>query len=165
MSKRNLAPLSSGSNITQWPLAQNSTPNPSVANQWHGSDSEVQTSNDLTTSQSWNAFEDSNVNLSLASFENLPQKSEPKIPAYYTSTSRDYFGSSKDFSELGFQRSTIEESAPSLPFNDVIAGSSFPSELPSMGITLPRPLGQKSTNPFDLPYDSDLESSTMVCDI
>ena len=114
-----------------------------------------------TSEQSWNAFEDSNVNLSLASFENLPQKSEPKIPAYYTSTSRDYFGSSKvlmvplwiilskweccfnaicpnscarpqDFSELGFQRSTIEESAPSLPFNDVIAGSSFPSELPSM---------------------------------
>eukprot|EP00268_Persea_americana_P007231 TRINITY_DN12661_c0_g1_i6.p1 TRINITY_DN12661_c0_g1~~TRINITY_DN12661_c0_g1_i6.p1 ORF type:complete len:495 (-),score=63.42 TRINITY_DN12661_c0_g1_i6:1730-3007(-) len=51
MSKRNLAPLSSVSNITQWPLAQNSTPYPSAANQWHGSDSEVQTSNDLTTSQ------------------------------------------------------------------------------------------------------------------
>eukprot|EP00268_Persea_americana_P007229 TRINITY_DN12661_c0_g1_i4.p1 TRINITY_DN12661_c0_g1~~TRINITY_DN12661_c0_g1_i4.p1 ORF type:complete len:648 (-),score=112.43 TRINITY_DN12661_c0_g1_i4:423-2366(-) len=161
MSKRNLAPLSSVSNITQWPLAQNSTPYPSAANQWHGSDSEVQTSNDLTTSQSWNAFEDSTVNLSLASFENLPHKSEPKIPAYYTSTSGDHFESSKDFSELGFRRSTIEESAPSLPLNDVIAGSSFPSELPSMGVTLPRPLGQKSTNPFDLPHDSDLESSTM----
>lgn len=159
-SKINLAPLSSVSS-TQWSLAQNSTPYPSAANQWHGSASEVQASNDLTTSQSWNAFEDSTVNLSLASFENLPQKSEPKIPAYYTPTSGDHFESSKDFSEVGFQRSTIEESAPSLPFNDVIAGSSFPSELPSMGVTLPRPLGQKSTNPFDLPYDSDLESSTM----
>ncbi|XXG41104.1 hypothetical protein AAC387_Pa01g1645 [Persea americana] len=132
----------------------------------HPSAKDYETKPTAPSENSWNAFEDSNVNLSLASFENLPQKSEPKIPAYYTSTSRDYFGSSKvlmDFSELGFQRSTIEESAPSLPFNDVIAGSSFPSELPSMGITLPRPLGQKSTNPFDLPYDSDLESSTMEC--
>lgn len=114
-----------------------------------------------TSEQSWNAFEDSTVNLSLASFENLPQKSEPKIPAYYTPTFGDHFESSKvlmvplwiilskwesffnaifpnssarpqDFSEVGFQRSTIEESAPSLPFNDVIAGSPFPSELPSM---------------------------------
>lgn len=35
----------------------------------------------------------------------------------------------------------------------------------SQGGAPPPTLGRKSTNPFDLSYDSDLEPSTMVCDI
>eukprot|EP00262_Sarcandra_glabra_P002210 TRINITY_DN1247_c0_g1_i1.p1 TRINITY_DN1247_c0_g1~~TRINITY_DN1247_c0_g1_i1.p1 ORF type:complete len:147 (+),score=22.36 TRINITY_DN1247_c0_g1_i1:1-441(+) len=70
-------------------------------------------------------------------------------------------GSSKD----GFQRSIIEDraSVSSLPLNAVISGSSV---LPLVGGTPSlHACDRKSTNPFDLPFESELESSSMFLDM
>ncbi|XP_077226431.1 putative ADP-ribosylation factor GTPase-activating protein AGD14 isoform X2 [Tasmannia lanceolata] len=167
--------LSSVNNSLQWPSVQTSTahePFSSMSYQWHGGAYGVQASNGPTSSQPWNAFDDSTGNLSQASFEDLPQQTEPQVPVHMPrlpstpTTSGDQYKSSyisEDFSKDGFQRSTIEDRVPvpSLLFNSVATNASFPPSLPLGGMpTHGHELN--STNPFDLPYDSDLEPNNMV---
>ncbi|XP_077248902.1 putative ADP-ribosylation factor GTPase-activating protein AGD14 isoform X2 [Tasmannia lanceolata] len=178
--KGNLEALSSINNIVQWPSIQTSTahaPFASMSDQWHESVHEVQAPNGPTSSQLWKAFDDSTGNLSEASFEGLLQGNEPQFPAHMPplpdipSTSGDQFKSSnisEGLSKEGFQSSTIENRVPvhSIPFDSVAPNSTFPPSLPpSMGGMLSHTHERKSTNPFDLPYESNLEPSNMFLDM
>lgn len=168
VTRKDLPTLPSVTNSMQSSLVRSSTAPvsyPLLTNQWHGSSHEVQTSTVTKSSQSWNAFEDPILNPSQSSFSNLTLKTESQIPVYLPLTSADHFESSKvlkDLSEIGLRRSTVEDHVNSMPFNSVIADSSFPPSVFLKDGTLSH--DKKSTNPFDLPCNSDTEP-TMLLDM
>ncbi|KAF8403476.1 hypothetical protein HHK36_011580 [Tetracentron sinense] len=154
----------------QWPSVQSSTahgPFSLMSNPWHGGLYNVQASSGPESTQSWNAFEDPIGRLHQVPFENSQQKSKPEVPAHMPPSTADQYLSSKvseDFNKDGIQRTTAEDRPPTsiLPSNGAINRSSFtPSVLPFMGGMPSHATDQKSSNPFDLPYDSDLEPNSM----
>ncbi|XP_058078745.1 probable ADP-ribosylation factor GTPase-activating protein AGD14 isoform X2 [Magnolia sinica] len=168
--KENHEVFPSVNNSMQWPPVQGSTahgPFSSMPNQWHADANGVPAPIAPTSSQSWNAFDDLAGNLPQASFKNLPQTSEPQFPSFTPISGDNYKSSiiSQDFSKDGVQRSTVD-GLTDLTFNGVITGSSFlQSAPPSMGGMPSHTHDWKSTNPFDLPYDSELEPNTLFLDM
>ncbi|XP_043697302.1 probable ADP-ribosylation factor GTPase-activating protein AGD14 isoform X4 [Telopea speciosissima] len=139
----------------------------SFGNPPHRNEPQAQAFSGPTSAQQpWNAFEDSAESLSLASFENLPQRNEPQPLAHNPPATTDQYLSLKVQEEScndGFQRTIVEERAPihNVPVNGAVAASVLPlvGGLPSHGAD------RKSTNPFDIPYDSDLEPNSMFLDM
>ncbi|XP_038977436.1 probable ADP-ribosylation factor GTPase-activating protein AGD14 isoform X1 [Phoenix dactylifera] len=161
--------FASVSNDSQWFSIQNSATcgtSSSIADQQHVSLHEVKGFADTNSSQSWNAFDDSTWNIPQTSLGALLQTTEPQIPVHNHPASADQFIGLK-VSEVpatgGLQKSAIDElTAFDVSFSGV-AGSSFSSSvLPLMGGTTQE---RKSTNPFDLPYDSEPEASNMFLDM
>ncbi|KAG8478787.1 hypothetical protein CXB51_028619 [Gossypium anomalum] len=100
--------------------------------------------------QSWNAFNGSSESLSL----------EPLV-AYNHSATTDLhlgIGVSESLDNDGFQTAN-------LLYGDGIAPPYVPMVNPPLGENQLHAAGRKSTNPFDLPYDSGLERSDMFLDM
>lgn len=138
--------------------------------QWHETTHDIKASNDPKIPEPWNAFDDPVGNVPQSSFENQQKRSETLIPAYMPPMSGDhqYKSSFEDFSKDAFQKPVIEDAIShiSLPFDSIVSGSSFPpSALPPTGGVSSHAHERKSTNPFDLLYDSDFEPSNTFLDM
>ncbi|KAM7273120.1 hypothetical protein ACFE04_027784 [Oxalis oulophora] len=141
----------------QWPSYQNTgppVPTPSMSNQWDDGLYNVQVPNIATNTQLWNAFGGSNEHFTL---ESLGPSNQMQQAAYTPSPFTDQNLNLNIVENSGsdvVQRATSqnEPHVPSLP-------SHTPSMLPLMGETPTYTADCKSTNPFDLPYNSDLENS------
>lgn len=161
--------FASTDNDLQWFSMQNSAnhgPSSLIADQRHASSLEVKGFMDTNSSQSWNAFDDSTWNAPQTSFGVLPQTSEPQIPVHNHPAFADQFIGSK-ISEAptknGLQKSAIDElTSFDAPFSGA-AGSSYSSSVPPLmgGATKE----EKSTNPFDIPYDSEPEADNTFLDM
>ncbi|KAK9290513.1 hypothetical protein L1049_008683 [Liquidambar formosana] len=162
-------PMLSSNTSMEWPLFQDFSahgPSSLVSNTWLEGLHNVQASTNATSTQSWNAFEDSIGSLP---WESMQQNSNPEVAAHKPpSIDNHSLGLSipEDSDNDGFQR-TASNCGPSVsivPSHVVTRPSYTPSALPAMG-TQSHAIDQKSTNPFDLPYDSDLEPSNMFLDM
>ncbi|CAA6661930.1 unnamed protein product [Spirodela intermedia] len=137
-------------NNTQRSLEQSSfshEASPSFTGQWNSGTSLVKLASEATTSQTWNAFDDSLRGFPLPSFGSSVPKNEVQVPAHIPPTIVDQkvLLMSSDFDRDGLQISGIGGRA---------VGSSFNPVIPPMGANSRE---SKSTNPFDIPYESDLE--------
>lgn len=151
-------PFSSINTNMQWPLFQ--------SDQWHDGLHNVQAPTIATSTQAWNAFEDSIGNLPLDA--NM-KGSELQIQTHnLSSTAGQYLGDRdlEDSSKDGIQRVAAHGGppGPTMP-PDVVVGPSYTPMLPPMGEIQSHAVDRKSTNPFDLPNDSDLEHSNMFLDM
>ncbi|GAV87433.1 ArfGap domain-containing protein [Cephalotus follicularis] len=147
----NLDKFSSLNGSMQWPPFKNSSdlvPTPSLSNEWHDGLHSVQVLGTATNTQSWNAFCDSIGNLTL---ENDVQSSEPQVAVYKPSSTID-----QNLSLNVLERCTKDVFQRAGGPTDPSVPSRAPM-LPLMGKTEPHVADRKSTNPFDLPYDYDLE--------
>ncbi|CAK9160009.1 unnamed protein product [Ilex paraguariensis] len=107
------------------------------------------TSHDATNTQSWNAFDDSIGHPSFLSTQHASkQVAMDNLPPIFD----QHLGvrASEDIDKDGIQGTGSESGHP------------IPS-IPSQAETHSHATDRKSTNPFDLPYDSDLESNDTVC--
>ncbi|KAK8329805.1 hypothetical protein V6Z12_A11G349400 [Gossypium hirsutum] len=121
---------------------------------------EVQAPPVATGTQSWNAFNDS--------VESLPL--EPQVVAYeHMATTDEHLGLavSENHDNYGIQTadSHIGFPAATLPSENGIAPLYAPSMNPLPGEKETQAADLKPTNPFDLPFDSELEQSDMFFDM
>ncbi|XP_020108923.1 probable ADP-ribosylation factor GTPase-activating protein AGD14 isoform X3 [Ananas comosus] len=116
-------------------------------------------------SQSWNTFDDLGKSIPQNLSWTLPHVSEIQTSVSMPQATNNPFTgnnvaevSSKD----AFQKLSLDQFAAfSAPFD--VVGDSFPSSaVPSVAGSTRE---QKSTNPFDLPFDSDLEADNMFMDM
>ncbi|OVA04275.1 Arf GTPase activating protein [Macleaya cordata] len=164
--------LPSTSANMQWTSVQNSTthgPFSSLDIQWDGGLHEVQAAPNQTSTEPWNAFGDSFGSLPRASFGNMMYNSEPQVAAYMLPSDADQCFISKvleDSSTNGVQGANLVDRppVPEAPFNGVINGSSLnPSGFSLMGgMPSSHATDQKSTNPFDFPYEPDLKPNMFL---
>ncbi|KAJ6379794.1 hypothetical protein OIU76_016446 [Salix suchowensis] len=156
----------------QWPPFQNSVDHSSssVPDPWLGDLHSVQAT-DNSSSQNWKAFEfdDSVADIPL---EGIKQSSEPQALHNPSPTADQYFGFGasevvlQDFNKDGIQRTAYNGvlPGPSEP-SDIVAGPSYtPSGHPMVKETQSH-ADHRSVNPFDLPYESDMEQSNMFMDM
>ncbi|MQM08210.1 hypothetical protein Taro_041067 [Colocasia esculenta] len=158
------------SNNGQWLSAQNSISHESFApavDQWGSTSNEVKIFSGPTCSQTWNAFDDSFGNFPQPPFGSLPVKSDVQVPPHAPPTIVDpcmNLTVQEESGKDGLRMSSIDGAATGMSssLDNIVTGPSFNPVIPPMGTN-----GQecKSTNPFDLPYESDLESSNGFSDM
>ncbi|KAF9670315.1 hypothetical protein SADUNF_Sadunf13G0055700 [Salix dunnii] len=152
----------------QWPPFQNFVDHSSssVPDPWLGNLHSVQ-ANDNSSSQNWNAFEfDGSV--ADIPLEGIKQSNEPQALHNPSPTADQYFGfgASEDLNKDGIQRTAYNRvhPGPSEP-SDIVAGPLYtPSGHPLVEETESH-VDHRSVNPFDLPYESDMEQSNMFMDM
>lgn len=164
--KGSINALSSMHNSSQWfPEQVSASHGPSLvtADQWHAGLQKVERSDDPKSYQSWNAFYDSTGNVAQSSFGSLPPSSGTQVPDNKPPTFVDQFTTFK-VPEVhynnGFQKSTPIDRSSCLdtPLSGM-AGFSFSSPVtPPKGAAVHEHI---STNPFDLPYDSDTDANNL----
>lgn len=153
----------------QWPLSQNSSSLIAaslISDPWNDGLQSIQGSTgiDSTRTQTWNAFEDTTGQLPFQSFQ---QSSGLQLPVPNPSSDSDqYFGlgDSKSSHKSGFDRATSDGRSTVLSGPPPVMESSFtPSFFSSSqpGTASNGTTAHKSSNPFDLPYESALESSNV----
>ncbi|GMI65010.1 ARF-GAP domain 14, ARF GAP-like zinc finger-containing protein ZIGA4 [Hibiscus trionum] len=154
--------LQSPNTTMQWPVFENSTALSSsvMSSQWQEGLHEGQSSAAANSTQSWNAFTDSAESLSTV----------PQVVAYNTSATINLhlgLGVSESLDNDGFQTAASQAGFPSanLPNGDGIVPPYAPMVDPLLGEKQSHAAGHKSTNPFDLPYNSELEQSDMFLDM
>ncbi|KAE8668842.1 putative ADP-ribosylation factor GTPase-activating protein AGD14-like isoform X2 [Hibiscus syriacus] len=130
-----------------------------MSSQWQeGHDG--QTSTVATGTQSWNAFNDFAellpVGPQVVTYNHLASTDEHLGLA--VSENHDNDGIQKADSQSGFAAATV-------PSENGIAPSYAPSMNPLLGEKESHAANHKSTNPFDVPYDSELEQNDMFFDI
>uniref|UniRef100_A0A5B7ACA0 Putative ADP-ribosylation factor GTPase-activating protein AGD14 n=1 Tax=Davidia involucrata TaxID=16924 RepID=A0A5B7ACA0_DAVIN len=154
----------------QWPSFQDSSshgPSSLMSTPWHDGLNNLQASLSATNNQSWNAFEDSVGHLPLEG----SQLSREQVAVHKPSSTADQYlclRASEDFNKDGIGSAASDSGTPIPIVPSHVNGSSYaPSALPLMAgaQSLSHATNQKSTNPFDLPFDSDLESSNMFLDM
>ncbi|KAG6639769.1 hypothetical protein CIPAW_10G124600 [Carya illinoinensis] len=159
-------PFSSLDTNMEWPSFQfESVYGPStMSNQWHDNLHNVQAST-IASTQGWKAFEDTNGHLPL---EGNKQGSELQLETSLSSSADQYFGlrELEDSNKEEIQRAASHGGSmdPSVP-SHVAMGPFYTPTLPLMGETQSYAMDRKSTNPFDLPNDSDMEQSNMFLDV
>ncbi|XWS64938.1 hypothetical protein CRYUN_Cryun05aG0047400 [Craigia yunnanensis] len=143
----------------QWPLFENSSAfgaTSAMSSQWQEGLHDGQASTAATSTEPWNAFNGFAESLSL----------EPQVVAYNHLAITDQhlgLGVSENFDTDGTQTAASHADFPAaiLSSEDGIAPSYTPSVNPLLGEKQSHAADRKSTNPFDLPYDSQLEQSDM----
>ncbi|KAI4300993.1 hypothetical protein L6164_034313 [Bauhinia variegata] len=149
-------------NGTQWPTFE--TPSvhgfsSSTSNPWHGGvwNGNEQASATATNSQPWNAFEDSSAQLPIEVFNqgvNLSSVDDQLLGVIAPEGSNNG-GMLSVVAVDGFHDHNIA--------SGVASGLPYPSSLlPLMGETQTNAISHKSTNPFDMPLDSDIEKNNML---
>ncbi|URE15495.1 ArfGap [Musa troglodytarum] len=132
-----------------------------ASGQLHSGLQEHTRSAEQNNSQLWNIFDDSTKKVPQASVGGLPQKSISwiHVPDFALP---DPNVALKDFDKDGFQRSAMDTVNPCLdqPVG-VVAGSPLSLLVKPGEVDQP----QKSTNPFDLPYDAHLEPMNAFLDM
>ncbi|XP_039132235.1 probable ADP-ribosylation factor GTPase-activating protein AGD14 isoform X1 [Dioscorea cayenensis subsp. rotundata] len=151
----------------QWFSAQSSVPLtffPLIGDQWDTDLGKVKRSSDPKNSQSWNAFDGSNGNTH-SLFDLLPKGNELQVPMHQPPSDVP-LGMSKVPKDSidGFQISPANDRAPdlNLPFNGVPGPSCPPSVLQE---TVMATHHRKSTNPFDIPDDLEVQPNNMFLDM
>ncbi|XVF56759.1 hypothetical protein PTKIN_Ptkin06aG0145700 [Pterospermum kingtungense] len=142
--------LSSLNTTMVWPIVENSSAlgaTSSMSSQLNEGLHNGQASIPATSTQSWNAFDDS--------AESLPV--EPQVVAY-NHLNLDNDGIQTAASYAGFLAAT-------LPSENGVAPSYAPLLNSLLGEKQLNAADCKSTNPFDLPYDSEFEQSDMFLDM
>ncbi|GFZ09376.1 ARF GAP-like zinc finger-containing protein ZIGA4 [Actinidia rufa] len=155
--------LLSSSATLQWPVFDDGNAHgpSSMPNLWHEGLNNVQVSDNAMSAQSWNAFEDPTGNLSL--WNNQQSTEEVAVNAPFSTTVNQHL--SGIYGD-GIQRAALDSGPPipSVPLH--VNGSSYaPPSIPSTVGAQSHATDCKSTNPFDLPYESDLESSSLFMDM
>ncbi|KAG7960297.1 hypothetical protein I3843_10G116300 [Carya illinoinensis] len=160
-------PFSSLDTNMEWPSFQFESvygPSSTMSNQWHDNLHNVQAST-IASTQGWKAFEDTNGHLPL---EGNKQGSELQLETRLSSSADQYFGlrELEDSNKEEIQRAASHGGSmdPSVP-SHVAMGPFYTPTLPLMGETQSYAMDRKSTNPFDLPNDSDMEQSNMFLDV
>ncbi|XP_068663783.1 probable ADP-ribosylation factor GTPase-activating protein AGD14 isoform X2 [Aristolochia californica] len=161
--KEKLEIFSSTGESRQWSSINSSTSHESLA---YGAANIVQPSTAPNSSQSWNAFDDSTGNFPQTLFENLGPKVETQVAEQKSCTNTEHCDNSENSQHLikeGLQRLVMEDRNTVLNVQfDIVASGSF---FPAMEGSDSHSHHQKSTNPFDLPYDSELEPSGEFLDM
>ncbi|KAJ9185719.1 hypothetical protein P3X46_005316 [Hevea brasiliensis] len=150
----------------QWPPLQNSIAQGS-SGPWNNSLLNLQASDDTSSAQKWNAFGNVITPLPL---EGTNQGCQPHIAAQMPSSAADQYLGLKAFedpSNDGIQRAAPYEGLSGLNgLLDIVLDPSYtPPQNPLMEAPQSHTISHKSTNPFDLPYDSDLEPGNMFLDM
>ncbi|RVW34854.1 putative ADP-ribosylation factor GTPase-activating protein AGD14 [Vitis vinifera] len=147
----------------QWPLFQDSNahgPSSSMSNPWDQGLHNVQASTNVTSTP----VSCCRICYWTSSLGSIQQSSEPHVAVSKPSTADQFLGSRvlEDPDNDGIQRAASAGGPPlpSVPTH-VTGPPDAPSELALMGGTQSQGTDKKSSNPFDLPYDSDLEQSSM----
>ncbi|KAG5556155.1 hypothetical protein RHGRI_006696 [Rhododendron griersonianum] len=151
------------STTLQWPAFQDSNVHgpSSVTNPWDEGLNNVQISDDVLNTQSWNAFEDASGNLPLGSIQ---QSSEGLALHVHSSTTVNQH--LDDFNWDGIHGAAVDigPPIPNVPLHN--NGPSYASSsIPSMVGEQSHVTDHKSGNPFELSYGSDFESSSMFLDM
>ncbi|KAK8628177.1 hypothetical protein V6N13_063888 [Hibiscus sabdariffa] len=146
----------------QWPLFENSSALSSSVISSEGQEGlhVGQSSAAANSTQSWNAFTYSAESLS----------TETQVAAYNHSAATSLHlgvGVSESLDNDGFQTAALQAGFPAanLSNGDGIAPPYAPMVNPLLGEKQLHAADRKSTNPFDLPYDSELERSAMFLDM
>ncbi|KAI9120275.1 hypothetical protein K1719_007308 [Acacia pycnantha] len=156
-------PFSTENASQQWPSFDTSgVLEPSITSYaWHGSvQNREQASVAAENAQPWNAFENSGSHLPVdAVNQELQLHNPPSNGDQFLSSkvSEDSKGGVQDFAPIGAFNDNIESDVSGLPFP--------PTVLPLMEETQHSATKQKSTNPFDLPYESDVEHNNVFLDL
>ncbi|CAI9779585.1 unnamed protein product [Fraxinus pennsylvanica] len=145
------------------PSSQDSSdhrPSADMSNLWHERAQNFEATTKATSIQSWNAFEDSKGEQSI---ENTVKSTEP-VTSPYTSDAYQCLGFSI-YEALGndiFQRAADNTGHPlsSITSHASVLSHDFHS-LPAVDLVHSNVTNHRSSNPFDLPDDSDMESSNM----
>lgn len=151
-----------------WPTFE-ASPASSIPSPWQGGLLNVQAPTVATNTQSWNAFEDFSGHISQNGVEQN-QSNVIEVQAYKPSVDADHIsviGVSEDFKNYGIQGAanhsgSFSSTAPS-EFGVTVYAP--PSMLPVMGENQSHTSDPRSINPFDLPFDSDMEQSNMFFDM
>ncbi|PON63523.1 Arf GTPase activating protein [Trema orientale] len=150
----------------QWPSFHDSSfhmPPSNISSAWNDSLPGVAAPN-TTSTQLWNAFEDS---VGQHPLEGIKQDVELLVGTVgRSSTATQHLGltASENSSLDGIQRA-ISHGEPPGPGPSLVGPSYTPSMLPLMGEEQSHSTDRKSSNPFDLPYDSELEENNMFLDM
>ncbi|XP_022846654.1 probable ADP-ribosylation factor GTPase-activating protein AGD14 isoform X2 [Olea europaea var. sylvestris] len=136
-------------------------PSADMSNLWHEGAQNFEATTKATSIQSWNAFEDSKGERSI---ENTVKSSEPVTSPFTSDAAYQCFGFSIHES-LGndiFQRAADNTGPPlsSITSHSTVLSHDFRA-LPAADVVHSNVTNHKSSNPFDLPDDSDMESSNM----
>ncbi|XP_068660630.1 probable ADP-ribosylation factor GTPase-activating protein AGD14 [Aristolochia californica] len=161
--KKKLEFFSSTGESGQWSSINHSTSHGSLA---YGVAGILRQSDAPNSSQSWNAFDDSTGNFPQTVFENLAPKVESQVAERKTCANTEHCDNSKSSQDLikeGLLPLVMEDGNPVLNVQfDTVASLSL---LPAMGGNHSHSHHQKSMNPFDLPYDSELGPSDGFLDM
>lgn len=142
-------------------------PHSSIPDQWHESLHNVEATLNAGSGQlSWNAFENP---IGQLPFESIYQQSSEQVALQNPSSIADqYIGliESEDLNKDGIQSAYTDSGLPIFSFqsHESISSNALPVR-PVMAGALSDSSDIKSTNPFDIPYDSDLESSNGFLDM
>ncbi|KAL4351512.1 hypothetical protein GQ457_06G024100 [Hibiscus cannabinus] len=153
---------SSLNTTVQWALFENSSAfgdSSTMSSQWQeGYDGQASTV--ATGTQSWNAFDDF--------AESLPVG--PQVVTYnHLASTDEHLGlavsENHDNDDIQKADSHAGFAAATLPSENDMAPSYAPPMNPLLGEKQSHAANHKSTNPFDLPYDSELEQNDMFFDM
>ncbi|KAK8588885.1 hypothetical protein V6N13_087779 [Hibiscus sabdariffa] len=153
---------SSLNTTVQWALFENSSAfgdSSTMSRQWQeGHDGQASTI--ATGTQSWNAFDDF--------AESLPVG--PQVVTYnHLASTDEHLGladsENHDNDDIQKADSHAGFAAATLPSENDMAPSYAPPMNPLLGEKQSHAANHKSTNPFDLPYDSELEQNDMFFDM
>ncbi|XP_078445006.1 ARF GAP-like zinc finger-containing protein ZIGA4 isoform X2 [Wolffia australiana] len=124
-------------------------PFPLVHNQWSSATSGVDSPFEAATNLTWNAFGESFSGLNLSSFETSMPTNDVQVTPHVSSAV------AVQPADMKFQKDFDLDVLQLPSIDDRTMETSFFSSGPSMGISHHE---LKSTNPFDVPYDSDPET-------
>ncbi|XP_008807338.2 probable ADP-ribosylation factor GTPase-activating protein AGD14 isoform X1 [Phoenix dactylifera] len=134
--------------------------------QWHAGIHEDKSSADQKSSQLWNAFDDSTGNMSCTLFGSLPQNNNSQVTVSTSKLGDPHIGLKLPESTIndGLQKPALDGTAThfNLPPRDV---NGSPFSLPVRPLMEGSTQAKKSINPFDLPYDSNLEANNSFLDM
>ncbi|XP_038725665.1 probable ADP-ribosylation factor GTPase-activating protein AGD14 isoform X2 [Tripterygium wilfordii] len=151
---------SSANSCVQWPSFPNTQESSLMPDPWHVGVHNIQTPTNTMPTQAWSAF-DSSVTL------NGKHSNELQVAPQDPSFTLDQYSGLRvsEVSTSEFQNSHSDVACPSSLASQVTGLSYIPAMPPLMMGTVPNATDYKSTNPFDLPYDSDLEQTNMFLDM
>lgn len=142
-------------------ITQTSLP---MMDQWSLNAEEVKIPVPQENSQAWNAFGESSGNMpnNLFAFNTIPQVA----PHQFTMPSVPYAGSGapQDLARGELERSTSGDMFPGFNVSPGVLGEpSFPAPIQHQLGMMSQPV--KSTNPFDMAFESDIEANDMFMDL
>ncbi|XP_024025487.1 probable ADP-ribosylation factor GTPase-activating protein AGD14 [Morus notabilis] len=155
----------------QWPSVQNSSSDVSsnISSAWNDSLLDLIAPNATRTQESeqlWNAFEDS---LGQPHFEDIKQNGALLVGTDKVSSAvNQQLGlTAFEISSSNSMQRTSSHGEPPAPVSSslVMGPSCTPPMLPLMGEMESHSTDRESTNPFDIPYDSELEENNMFMDM
>ncbi|XP_038698536.1 probable ADP-ribosylation factor GTPase-activating protein AGD14 isoform X2 [Tripterygium wilfordii] len=151
---------SSANSSMQWPPFPNAQESFLMPDPWHVGVHNRQTRTNTMLTQSWNAF-DGSITL------NGKHSDELQVAPQEPSFTLDHYSGPRvsEVSTSEFQNSPSDGVCPPSLTSQVTGLSYTPSMPPLMEGTVPNATDYKSTNPFDLLYDSNLEQTNMFMDM